>query len=123
MASGITASVKINKAKLQAIIRESPQQAINLVDALAFEGEGYLKRSFGTSPSAPGEPPGVDTGAYRASVHVENLGQFKRGIATGTDYGPHLEFGTTKMAARPHMIPMSIYLQGQVVPFWMRFIK
>jgi len=123
MGAAITANVRINSAKLKDIIRTSPQKAANLIDALAFEGEGYLKRSFGTSPSAAGEPPGVNTGALRASIHVENLGQFRRGIATGVDYAIHLEFGTTKMAARPFMVPMSIYLQRQVEPFWRRFVE
>lgn len=114
--------VTIEKAKLENIIRVSPGKAINLVDALAFEGQSYTVRSFGTSVSAPGDPPGVDTGALRASIHVEVLSTYKRGIATGVEYALPLELGTSKMAARPFMLPMSLHLQRQVVPFWRQFI-
>lgn len=114
--------VTIEKAKLENIIRVSPGKAINLVDALAFEGQSYTVRSFGTSVSAPGDPPGVDTGALRASIHVEVLSTYKRGIATGVEYALPLELGTSRMAARPFMLPMSLHLQRQVVPFWRQFI-
>lgn len=123
MADFITSKVVINKDKLQEVIHQSPQKAINLVDALAFDGEAYVKRSFGTSPSKAGDPPGVVTGALRASIHVEELGTYTRAITTGVDYAFFLEFGTIHMAARPFMQPMAIYLQGRIEPFWARFIE
>lgn len=123
MADQVTAAVRINKEKLVNLISVSPSRAINLLDALAFDGEAYVKRSFGTSPSSAGEPPGVDTGTLRASIHVERLGEYKRGVVTGVDYAIHLEFGTENMAARPFMIPMSIYLQRQIEPFWRTFVE
>lgn len=115
--------VVVDKVKLENLIRTHPQKAINFLDAMAFEGEGYTKRSFTVSPSEPGEAPGVDTGTLKNSIHVENTGRFKRAIAAGTDYAPHLEFGTSKMAARPFMMPMAFYLQRQVSRFWGLFVE
>lgn len=115
--------VVIDKTKLDAIIRVSPQKAGRFVRATALEGEAYTKRSFTVSPSAPGEAPGVDTGALRASIHVENIGKFRQAIVVGVDYGIHLEFGTSKMAARPFMNPMALWLQGEISRIWNTFVE
>lgn len=114
--------VVIDKTKLDALRGSLPQKAINFIDALAFEGEGYVKRSFTVSPSSPGEAPGVDTGALRASIHVETLSRFRRAIVAGTDYAIHLEFGTSRMGARPFMSPMVIHVQRNVSKFWGMFV-
>lgn len=115
--------VVINKDKLLNLIRNSPGKASNLVNAMALDGQAYVVRSFTTSPSAPGEPPGVVTGALRASIHVEEISEFKRAIVTGVDYAAHLEFGTEKMAPRPFMAPMANYLQRNVMFYWRTFVE
>lgn len=57
--------------------------------------------------SAPGQPPAPDTGAYRASWRHELTGALIVAMYPGpsphpTQLGSWLEFGTSKMAARPH---------------------
>lgn len=122
--AGITVSkVVIDKSKLTSLIQRSPGRAIDLVDAMALDGEAYAKRGMTVSPSAPGEFPGVDTGALRASIHTETTGTYSRAIATGVDYAVHLEFGTVKMAARPFMAPTAFYLQRQIPFFWGQFVE
>lgn len=118
MMAASAGGVRVDKTKLTNLIRQSPQKAVNFIDALAFDGEGYAKRSMGSSVSAPGEPPGVDTGALRSSIHVEMVSKYKRQIVAGTDYAAHLEFGTSTMAARPFFAPMVFYLQRNVSRFW-----
>ena len=76
--------------------------------------------------SSPGEPPHVDTGLLRASVSVNWTDGPERGrvgpkakpengvsapdtpltvrVGHRTVYGVWLEFGTTNMAARPHLV-------------------
>lgn len=122
--AGITVSkVVIDKSKLTNLIQRSPQKAIDLLDAMALDGEAYWKRSFTVSPSSPGEPPGVDTGALRASIHVENTGTYSRAIAAGVDYAVYLEFGTERMAARPSAMPTAVYLQKNVMGYWKNFAE
>lgn len=102
--------VRVNFNHIPALKRAAPQQADRAIGAIAFEGEAYAKRNMGTSPSQPGEFPGVDTGTLRASIHVENVGLGKRNLVSGTAYGPHLEFGTSRMQSRPFMSPTAHYL-------------
>lgn len=119
----LSANVKVDRRELDRIIRESPLKVTNLLDATAFEGEGYAKRSMGTSPSKAGDFPGVKTGALRASIHVENTGEFTRAIVTGVEYAQWLEFGSRHAAARPFMLPTAHYLERMIPELWARFIE
>ena len=59
--------------------------------------------------SAPGQTPAVDTGQLRASyghkvTRTASGGELQ--IASGSEYAPYLEFGTSRMAPRPHLRPL-----------------
>lgn len=59
--------------------------------------------------SAPGEPPAVDTGRYRASWRwflQRTLGAAVLFVGSSSPIGGWLEFGTRRMAARPHLRPV-----------------
>jgi len=75
-------------------------------------------RGTGTphTPSAPGEPPAVEFNLLRASITHQFIGgadgvtDAKVGVRSGDDpdkynYGFFLEFGTSKMHARPFLLP------------------
>lgn len=111
-------SVKLDKRGLERVQRVSPKRVESGLTAAALEGERYTKQSFGAGVSSPGDPPGVQTGALRASIHVETPSRFVRTIVAGTDYAAHLEFGTSRMAARPFMSPMAFWLQRQLPSFF-----
>lgn len=95
--------------------RATREQASALIRAVGLEAERYVKQSFGTSPSPAGGPPGVDTGALRASIHVEMTDALTALLSDGVAYGIHLEFGTTRMAARPFMTPVIPWAAQNVV--------
>lgn len=63
-----------------------------------------------SSPSAPGQPPAVVTGALDASVMAVPEQSLSTGKVTATvqvrdKKARHLEYGTRKMAARPFLRP------------------
>jgi len=105
MVNGASFSVSIDKRRLEQVIRETPRQLEQFMDKEAEGMVNDIRMSFGTSPSSPGAPPGVDTGTLRASIRWERAGQFARRIMDGVEYGVHLELGTEKMAPRPFMGP------------------
>lgn len=59
-------------------------------------------------PSAPGQPPNQDTGVLAGNIETE-LRFDGRGpvaeVSSNAPYSAPLEFGTSKMAARPFMAP------------------
>lgn len=63
----------------------------------------------------------VDTGRLRSSIIMtrgRDSGGFYVEIGTNVKYAPHVEFGTTRMGARPYLLPAialaSGYLRGAV---------
>jgi phage gpG-like protein len=93
--------------------RDVSKQTGALIRAMALETERYVKQSFGNSPSPAGGPPGVDTGALRASIHVEMTDALTALVSDGVAYGVHLEFGTSRMAARPFMMPALVWVSRE----------
>lgn len=129
--------VRLDKRRLEQLIRQSPGDADDAVEAVAREGEAIVKGSFNTSPpgrsyrrggrvhvaSQPGQPPNIDTGRLMNAIHVYRPRALARIISTGdVEYAPHLEFGTVKMAARPFMRPMAVKLRKLAPDIMKRFI-
>lgn len=110
--------VSVNKVALTNIRNLTPARIGAGVRAAAFDGERYVKQSFGKSVSAPGDPPGVQTGALRSSIHTEKVTEFQWRIVTGVDYAVWLEFGTSKMPARPFFMPMAVWLQANIADYF-----
>lgn len=103
MADGI--GVTVDFAGIDRLLASEPQKVGRFMSWLAESVVTDIKLSFGSSPSAPGGPPGVDTGALRASITWEDTGTAERTISDGVEYGLWLEDGTEKMEARPFMAP------------------
>lgn len=96
---------------------------------LAFEGERYVKQSIDDSPasgrtydrgakshtaSSPGNPPRTDTGNLVNSIYTVQVKKMVWRIYTGAEYAVGLEYGTTKIKARPFMMPMAVWLKREV---------
>ncbi len=95
--------VKWNARKLK---REVALTVHQKIEKAAIMIESDIKRSFVTSPSPAGGPPGVDTGRLRTSIthEVERSGKEIIGrVGTNVDYAIPLEYGTSRMAARPFL--------------------
>jgi len=56
-------------------------------------------------PSRPGEPPMNDTGHLKNHIEVTQPGPLRVLVTSNAKYSAALEFGTSKMAARPFMNP------------------
>ncbi|HMM95400.1 hypothetical protein [Phycicoccus sp.] len=121
---------KVLRAGRAGVHRDLERAGVRLVNQLRLDlskpGTGRLYttyfftdsrgrvRPIGRRPphraSSPGSPPAVDTGALRASygASVSRLSPVltELKIASGKDYAAYLEFGTSKMAPRPHLRPL-----------------
>jgi HK97 gp10 family phage protein len=78
--------------------------------------ETYVKVSLrGPSPSSPGEPPGLDIGNLLGSVLVDEVTPTQAILGVHAEYGEHLEFGTSRMEARPFLRPALDEHEAEIV--------
>lgn len=70
-------------------------------------------------PSPEGGPPAIDTGLLSNSIDHRRISDLKGIVFTNTEYAPHLEYGTVKMAPRPFMAPAA----DRQRPEWERAIR
>jgi len=106
--------VVIHFNHLPRVKRDASAKTGALIRAVGFEVERDAKQSMGTSPSPVGGPPGVDTGELRASGHTEMIDALTALVEFSAAHAMHQEFGTSKMGARPFLIPALIRGAKQV---------
>ena len=78
-------------------------EAHRSISAGSVSGKGH-------KPSAPGEAPNRDTGTLQAHIEVSmpeppSEGTIVARVTSSAPYAAALEFGTSKMAARPYLRP------------------
>lgn len=73
-------------------------EAFRSISAGSVSGKNHV-------PSKPGESPNRDTGALQAGLKIERTGVLTAEVRAETPYSAPLEFGSSKMAARPFMRP------------------
>jgi HK97 gp10 family phage protein len=64
----------------------------------AVSGKGHVA-------SAPGQPPNQDTGVLAGNIEAVQTGPLTAEVSSNAPYSAPLEYGTSKMAARPFMRP------------------
>lgn len=120
MASRSNTTVTIVTNNFASIARRLPVEAMEVVadtlididvavqTGMAAGGGGriYIRRGRTHQASAPGQMPATDTGNLAGSMQHE-LDRSK-GVGyyyTSVEYAPYLEYGTTRMLARPFLTP------------------
>ncbi len=126
--SGTVVTIVFNK--FPAIAKAMPGAAMEIIaetledidktvqTGLAAGGTG---RTYGSHvASSPGQMPATDTGNLAGSLQSElDKNSYVGSYGTSVDYAPHLEYGTSKMAARPFLTPAA----EQARPGFMRKVK
>lgn len=85
---------RLDTRELDRIIRDAPVKAEKALSAAAFQVRAVAQTL------AP-----VDTGALKNSIGTERKSRFTYWVADGVEYGIYQEFGTSRMAAQPFMVP------------------
>lgn len=73
-------------------------EASHLITEGAVSGKNHV-------PSLPGHPPNEDTGHLRTQIEVTQPAPLRVEVASNARYSAALEFGSSRMAARPFMGP------------------
>jgi len=108
-------------AELQAALRrasgEIKQAVSRAVVGTALELQGNIKTSIARGPasgrdrgdgsraSAPGQPPMTDTGRLVNSIEFDRIGDLTATVGSKLAYATYLEYGTSRMEARPFFRP------------------
>ncbi len=66
-------------------------------------------------PSLPGEPPSNDTSHLKGNIRVALVEPLRVQVTSEASYASALEFGTSKMQARPYMFPATQNKRANVV--------
>lgn len=93
------------------------------MDAAAIALQSHIKEkiSIGQPPSAPGEPPHVLTGHLRRNIAWDRVKALVRKVGVGIGnrekigYALWLEFGTSKMEARPYLRPSLYEMRNELI--------
>ena len=113
---------KALQKKINAAARRAPQKLDKLLARTAFDlqivaidsirmppktGKIYKRRSVTHQASSPGQAPAFDTGTLARNIQSQRDGFLNHSVGSRQDapHGLFLEFGTSKMAARPWLIP------------------
>lgn len=73
-------------------------EAFRSISAGSVSGKGHV-------PSQPGEPPNRDTGVLQANLKAELVAPLEAQVTSEAPYSAALEFGSSKMEARPFLRP------------------
>lgn len=78
-----------------------------LINQGSVSGKGHV-------PSRPGEPPNRDSGVLSGNIEALQEGPLRAVASSNAPYSQELEFGTSKMAARPFMRPAAEKVRPKV---------
>jgi len=100
-------NVQMDVSVLDGLIKHTPGGINRFREAVANAMRDQVADSVtGPSPSEPGNPPGLVTGALHDSITVEQTGPEQFTLTSLVGYAGFLELGTEKMAARPFFVPV-----------------
>lgn len=83
-------------------------EAVHLITEGAVSGKFHVR-------SLPGEPPNRDTGVLDTHIETTQIAPLKVEVSSNAPYAAPLEFGTSKMAARPYMGPATRAKKKEVI--------
>lgn len=75
-----------------------------LIAHLKLAGQVVRKTALDIEAQAKLRAP-VDTGFLRNSIQMNSTGELSAEVIVGAEYGLYLEFGTSRMGARPFLNP------------------
>lgn len=114
MAGSVFIGMKAHKARLRKLAGEAVKREVGMALFAAGEMiavEAQISITTGSvsgknhKPSQPGEAPNQDTGVLGNNIETVRRELLVVEVSSNAPYSTPLEFGTSKMAARPFMAP------------------
>lgn len=97
---------RLSDARIAEAIGAGLYEAADVIRAKAFQSISAGSVSGkGHKPSKPGEPPNRDKGDLQTGLKIARTGKLKAEVRSEAKHSRPLEFGTSKMSARPFLRP------------------
>jgi len=89
------------------LVMDTHANAVDGIQRGPKTGRIYRRGTVTHQASAPGQYPASDTGRLASNVRFElpSGGSMTGRVGTNIQYGAYLEFGTSRMEARPWLLP------------------
>jgi HK97 gp10 family phage protein len=91
-------AIRDTAQELEAAIKLKIQQGTK-------SGRTYRRGGVSHQASAPGQSPATDTGALIGSISHQREGARSYSVGARVSYAAYLEYGTSRMGARPYFRP------------------
>ena len=114
MIGGKAHAARLRKLAGEGMVREVGKALVAAGGLIEDEAKGLIMagsasgRSGGKHqhvPSKPGEAPNNDLGGLHGNIETNQVAPLVVEVSSNADYAAALEFGTSKMAARPYFQP------------------
>lgn len=117
----------LGQERVSAALKRLPADKIKAVSQALFVAGDIIKAEAQVSittgavsginhvPSAPGEPPNEDTGNLRRGIKVVQTSPLTVKVESTATYSAFLEYGTSRMLARPFMGPAARKRKDEIV--------
>lgn len=114
-------SARLKRLRSPEMVREAGKAIFAAANALAVDAalsitEGSVSGKNHV-PSAPGEPPNADTRILDSSIESAKTGPLTAEASANAPYAAALEFGTSRVAARPFMKPAADRIRPKATAF------
>lgn len=117
-------TTKLDTRVLDAIASSLDMNTDNVLQSVAFQVEAEAKKRAPRDPLRPPMDMTVPvTGALRNSIHTEKKKRGLYWVADGVEYGIYQELGTSRMQARPFMVPAVEKVRGYLDDMFARLFK
>lgn len=102
-------TARLKKLSGQAMVREVGKALFAAGEMIQVEAQISITAGAVSGkkhvPSAPGQPPNNDTGTLAGAIETNQTAPLVVEVSSNAPYAGDLEFGTSKMEARPYMAP------------------
>lgn len=109
---------QVHRGVTQGLEAAGEQMKFQLIAELNAPKTGRIYQRPGRThqASAPGEPPATDYGVLERSITVVEEGDGRVAVGTGDPKAVDLEFGSSRIAARPNFAPVAERMAHKEVP-------
>ncbi|MFK4794664.1 HK97-gp10 family putative phage morphogenesis protein [Sphingobium sp. ZW T5_29] len=102
-------AARLKRIRGPAMVREVGKAVVAAADLIKVDAQISITEGAVSGknhvPSAPGLPPNQDTGHLANNITAARTGLTTAEVSSNAEYSAPLEFGTSKMSARPFMQP------------------